>query len=96
MLTIITRQTIRNSDDLERNNRDDDELEEYQRSELEQSERWKRETKRENAYLRRRYASRGEPGPRLHRRQGRDTGPDPRDRDTGVGGTPYPGEARRL
>jgi len=46
-----------------------------------------------------RYATRGSPGPRLHRPQGRATGPvkdEPRERDTGFGGTPYPGEGRRL
>jgi len=55
----------------------------------------KRATERENEYLRGRYASRGEPRPRQHRRQGRATGPDPWGGDTGVRGAPYPGEVQR-
>jgi len=101
-----TRQTIRNRDDLEMDNGDDigmDEcrrlgrgdvlltFEEYQRMEL--ANEGAREQNSE--IIRGRYASRGEPGPRLHRYPGRATGPDPRAWDTGVRGTPYPGEVLR-
>jgi len=44
----------------------------------------------------RRYASRGAPGPRVHRPPGRITEPSRREWDTGSTSTPHPEEARRL
>jgi len=51
-----TRQTTRNSDDIEGDHSDDDELNEQQQIELEQTERSKRVTALKNGNLRRRYA----------------------------------------
>jgi len=76
-----TRQTIRNRDDLGMDSR----------LELEMQH----DRERESEIIRERYATRGEPGPRLHRHQERATGTDPRGGDTGVRGTPYPGEVTR-
>jgi len=78
-----TRQTIRNRDDLG--------MDQYQRLELEME----CDRERETALILDRYAIRGEPEPRLHRHQRRATGADPRRGDTGVRGTPYPGEVTR-
>jgi len=101
-----TRQTIRNKDDLRMDSGDDLDLnecrrlgrgdvlqtfEEYQQMELARE----RARERESEIVRGRYASRGEPGPKLHRYQGCATGPDPRGGDTGVRGTPYAGQVPR-
>jgi len=54
-----------------------------------------RDRERVTEMIRERYSIRGEPGPRLHRHQERATGADPKGGDTGVRGTPYPGEVTR-
>jgi len=104
-----TRQSIWNRYDLWMDNRDDRAMNKYQRLKLanrdnvapsfEEYQRMElareRARERNSEILRGRYASRGEPGPRLHRHQGRATGPDPRGGDTGVRGTPYSGEVPR-
>jgi len=98
-----TRQTVRNRDDVRMDNRDELDMDECQRMgrgdvllTFEEYQKMglasERARDRDSEIIRGRYASRGEPGPRLHRYQGRATGPDPRGGDTGVRGTPYQGE----
>jgi len=105
-----TRQTMRIRDDpdmaLRRRDVNDEEYDPHWRDRLlpgkqeiydkdrEQARRRHQESTARN--IERRYASRGAPGPRLHRPQGRVTGPNPREWNTGAAVTPHPGEARRL
>jgi len=104
-----TRQTTRNRDDQDMAYRSDihnDEYDEFWQDrqlpgnkeiysrDAEQARR--RAQKCTAKAIERRYASQGAPEPRLHRPQGRATGPNPWEWNTGFAGTPHSGEARHL
>jgi len=68
----------------------------YERESIQSRRRHKEYCESTAREVARRYASRGAPGPRFHRPQGRVTRPSPRECDTRPVGTPHPGGARRL